>query len=59
VQLDEEVFFDSHLGRRDASVWIRPALGSTKRKKSITQTSTHLVSDDICVDFTVPLFSLK
>ena len=49
VQLDEEVFFDSHLDRRDAFVWIRPALGSTKREKSITQTSILLVSDDICL----------
>ena len=35
LQQDEEVFFDSHLDMTDASVWIRPALRSIKRKRSI------------------------
>ena len=36
LQQDEEVFFDSHLDMRDASVWIRSALRSIKRKISRT-----------------------
>ena len=35
LQQDEEVFFGSHLDMTDASVWIRPALRSIKRKISI------------------------
>ena len=32
LQLDEEVFFDSHRDMTDASVWIRLALRPTKQK---------------------------
>jgi len=46
LQLDEEVFFDSHLDMTDASVWLRPALRSTIQKKNQSHkgSSSHYFS---------------